>query len=839
MWIILKREGMKRVISAVLLLLFFRLLPASGTEPEYPKFDLYTSSKAYVEDQIIVGFKQDISREDILSFIEEHNLRLTKPLDDFHIYTLFLPPDLNVRAAKRRLSKDNRVDYVLPNYYTEPQSSSSSTGIDLDRIRELNEDVLEQIGWGRALEFLANLPKGDPTIVAIIDSGLCPYMEEELRREGVFVGGHLIKEDDSGQTIILPYDQYPARSDREYIELAKHGTAVTSVVAMSKDFNDIAIIEDGKITLDTIILGIRHAADSYSEDNRGLVINLSLGIKGSIYIVEPLTEYYLGQWVEGERERGRSDIDIYNGTDGRSYNEMFPEFYKQAEERVDEVLDIMPGLGIINILELSSEDCDLLGLSPEERSAWQEALLEYRAEQAALEEVFSFFSESAVIVSGAGNEPGNLDLLSTTKSTIGVGGIKPDGELSQVSSLVYDLAAPNSFYVHYPLGASNSTSAIRKATGTSISAPLVSMVAGLVWNYFPNLSAQEIRNIILRSALENSSGIKTLNAEIAVKTAYHYSELKTDPELILTRRNMLSDEAFCLASALVINHLADKELAKNFLINQYPDIASDIIGYSIELQSKHEDRLDLFSLQNILSLYRGEDISHRPVEATLSNALRIDTVDDSNRLRILLQESFPLLDSAIISSVIHETYREENCSTYLTARITGGLIEIFNHMDNFDLPDNTAKPPEPITVDEIVTWADWTQWLDQLVLLADEDSSNIKKLHFDIMEIIDDSIAISNDLLEKVDELIWYFLYDYISVDFAKMMLLNLIAEEADLDTKTALDIVRTTDHYGYIYETLPIATFADVVSQACSVDDYKYDIKIMEPYPATLIDWE
>lgn len=37
------------------------------------------------------------------------------------------------------------------------------------------------------------------------------------------------------------------------------------------------------------------------------------------------------------------------------------------------------------------------------------------------------------------------------------------------------------------------------AEGTSISAPMVSGVAALIWSYFPTLSAQEVKNVILES----------------------------------------------------------------------------------------------------------------------------------------------------------------------------------------------------------------------------------------------------------------------------------------------------------------------------------------------------
>lgn len=115
-------------------------------------------------------------------------------------------------------------------------------------------------------------------------------------------------------------------------------------------------------------------------------------------------------------------------------------------------------------------------------------------------------SKGVLIVKAAGNESIPLDkypaypnkFLSRKKSLrnfICVGSIGPYGKISRFSNygkISVDLFAPGEHIYSTVLNGKH-----RRMSGTSMAAPVVTGVAALIWNYFPELTAEQVKQAIL------------------------------------------------------------------------------------------------------------------------------------------------------------------------------------------------------------------------------------------------------------------------------------------------------------------------------------------------------
>ena len=141
--------------------------------------------------------------------------------------------------------------------------------------------------------------------------------------------------------------------------------------------------------------------------------------------------------------------------------------------------------------------------------------------------------KDVLIVHAAGNNKKNIDsavmyptLPSNYKkrnSFIRVGATDASGEIASFSNYgptQVDLFAPGK-----TIYSTNINNTYSKANGTSFSAPVVAGIAALVWSYFPDYSAKELKEILLKSVVTDpelkdksvSGGI--INANNAVRIA--------------------------------------------------------------------------------------------------------------------------------------------------------------------------------------------------------------------------------------------------------------------------------------------------------------------------------
>jgi len=141
--------------------------------------------------------------------------------------------------------------------------------------------------------------------------------------------------------------------------------------------------------------------------------------------------------------------------------------------------------------------------------------------------------KDVLIVHAAGNNKKNIDSVAMyptlpsnhkkRNSFIRVGATDASGEMASFTNYgptQVDLFAPG-----MTIYSTNINDTYSKANGTSFSAPVVAGVAALVWSYFPDYSAKELKEILLKSVVTDpelkdksvSGGI--INANKAVRIA--------------------------------------------------------------------------------------------------------------------------------------------------------------------------------------------------------------------------------------------------------------------------------------------------------------------------------
>ncbi|WEK17495.1 MAG: S8 family serine peptidase [Candidatus Pedobacter colombiensis] len=116
--------------------------------------------------------------------------------------------------------------------------------------------------------------------------------------------------------------------------------------------------------------------------------------------------------------------------------------------------------------------------------------------------------KGVLLFHASGNEGKNVDsimvypsgMLSATKraeNLIRVGASTPTGEAAAISN--YGAANVDIFAPGISIRSTGLNNGYQIANGTSLSAPIVTGVAALLWSYFPQLSAKQIKTILLAS----------------------------------------------------------------------------------------------------------------------------------------------------------------------------------------------------------------------------------------------------------------------------------------------------------------------------------------------------
>ena len=100
----------------------------------------------------------------------------------------------------------------------------------------------------------------------------------------------------------------------------------------------------------------------------------------------------------------------------------------------------------------------------------------------------------------------------TLRNFICVGSIGPYGEVSRFSNYgknSVDIFAPGEYIYSTILN-----NEYRRMSGTSMAAPVVTGVAALIWNYFPELTAKQVKQAILEGVVSWKGRYVYLPAEI-------------------------------------------------------------------------------------------------------------------------------------------------------------------------------------------------------------------------------------------------------------------------------------------------------------------------------------
>lgn len=168
--------------------------------------------------------------------------------------------------------------------------------------------------------------------------------------------------------------------------------------------------------------------------------------------------------------------------------------------------------------------------------------------------------KGVLIVHAAGNNNMNVDSVAiypnqhlSPKRRLGnfvnVGSIAPDGQpaiSSNYGKNDVDLFAPGvDIYSTMPDGK------YQKMSGTSMAAPVVSGVAALIWNYFPELSLKELKQVLLEGTTSRKG------EEV----------LKPQSRMLIIPRKPIRFEELC-ASAGIVNALKAVQLAEKMIQNK-------------------------------------------------------------------------------------------------------------------------------------------------------------------------------------------------------------------------------------------------------------------------------
>lgn len=140
----------------------------------------------------------------------------------------------------------------------------------------------------------------------------------------------------------------------------------------------------------------------------------------------------------------------------------------------------------------------------------------------------------------------NISKKKSLKNFITVGSIAPDGNpaiSSNYGKANVDLFAPGVDIYSTIVGGN-----YKKMGGTSMAAPVVSGVAALVWSYFPELSVQELKEVLM-------NGVSSRKGE---------QVQKPQSRMLATPRSLVNFEELCVSGG-ILNALQSVQLAEEIV----------------------------------------------------------------------------------------------------------------------------------------------------------------------------------------------------------------------------------------------------------------------------------
>lgn len=126
--------------------------------------------------------------------------------------------------------------------------------------------------------------------------------------------------------------------------------------------------------------------------------------------------------------------------------------------------------------------------------------------------------KGVLLFHAAGNDGKNVDsvriypsaMISATQraaNVIRVGASTPSGDAAAISN--YGAAHVDIFAPGTKIHSTGADNGYQTADGTSLSAPVVTGVAALLWSYYPSLSAQQVKTILLKSVTSRKGQLST------------------------------------------------------------------------------------------------------------------------------------------------------------------------------------------------------------------------------------------------------------------------------------------------------------------------------------------
>jgi len=88
----------------------------NSSQEEKMKENEMDRPQKYVEGEVLVKFKQNLTSEEIDNFLSQYGLKVKKIISGIGVYNLELPQGVKVEDIIDKLKHDQRVEYAEPNY---------------------------------------------------------------------------------------------------------------------------------------------------------------------------------------------------------------------------------------------------------------------------------------------------------------------------------------------------------------------------------------------------------------------------------------------------------------------------------------------------------------------------------------------------------------------------------------------------------------------------------------------------------------------------------------------------------------------------------------------------
>jgi subtilisin family serine protease len=431
----------------------------------------------YVPGQVILGYRPHTSRAEVARVHGRVPARVTQRFANLRIEVVRLAPGLSVSQAVRRYERDPSVSFAEPNYLRSPQVDRfvdlwglNNTG-QLHPVADSDGDETADPSAGvsgadiNAPEAWATTKGAPTTVVAVIDTGVetsHPDLSTQLwQNPGENCLTCLPAIDDDGNGLIDDFNGWDFANDDGTLLSANdfigydHGTHVAGTIAGDDD-NDgivgvcplckIMVLKIARDSDGRLLLSAEIAALSYAKEHGARVANMSFGGPG---------------WTNAEREAIRTSglLAVISAGNDALDNDMF--------------------------LEADSFDQDN---TPDLFSPTYPAA----------------FTLSNILTVGASNDRDENGYSTECHAPIGLDLPKTECAFTNWGHDSVDLAAPG-------VDIESSVPAGSYATfdGTSMAAPHVAGVAGLVLSQHPTYTVAQLKNAVMRS-VDKPPTLKTM-----------------------------------------------------------------------------------------------------------------------------------------------------------------------------------------------------------------------------------------------------------------------------------------------------------------------------------------